>query len=85
MPAEEVSPFKGKLKQQWATLSFEGQSATVTLNSVWNGMFQPVAPGTHAILAPDYSHKTISTAGYVAATPGMIANDVWFPIGLFGA
>ena len=84
-PANEVSPFQGPLKQQWATLSFDGQSATVTLNSVWNGKFSPIAPGTHAILAPDYSHKLISTSGYVASTPGMIGNDVWFPIGLFGA
>ncbi len=84
-PTEEVSPFKGRLKQQWANLSFSGQTATVTLNSVWNGRFQPIAPGTHAILAPDYSHKAISTAGYAAATSGMIGNDVWFPIGLFGA
>jgi hypothetical protein len=37
------------------------------------------------MLAPDYSHKAISTAGYASATPGMIGNDVWFPIGLFGS
>jgi hypothetical protein len=84
-PAEEVSPFKGRLKQQWATLSFGAQTATVTLNSVWDGRFQPIAVGTHAILAPDYSHKAISTAGYAAATTGMIGNDVWFPIGLGGS
>jgi hypothetical protein len=84
-PAEEVSTFKGKLRQQWANLSFGGQTATVTLNSIWNGSFQPIAPGTHAILVPDYSHKAISTAGYAAATPGMIGNDVWFPIGLLGS
>jgi hypothetical protein len=84
-PAEEVSPFKGRLRQQWANLSFGGQTATVTLNSVWDGSFQPIPPGMHAILAPDYSHKAISTAGYASATPGMIGNDVWFPIGLFGS
>lgn len=84
-PTDEVSPFKGPLEQQWATLSFEGQRVTVTLNSVWNGKFFPIKPGTHAILAPDYSHKLISTSGYAAATPGMIGNDVWFPIGLLGA
>jgi hypothetical protein len=84
-PAEEISPFKGRLKQQWATLSFGGQTATVTLNSVWDGRFQPIPPGMHAILAPDYSHKTISTAGYAAATDGMVGNDVWFPIGLHGS
>jgi hypothetical protein len=84
-PTEEVSPFRGKLKQQWANLSFGGQTATVTLNSVWDGRFQPIPTGTHAILAPDYSHRAISTAGYASATPGMIGNDVWFPIGLFGS
>jgi hypothetical protein len=41
-PAEEVSPFKGRLRQQWANLSFGGQTATVTLNSVWDGSFQPI-------------------------------------------
>ncbi len=84
-PAGEVSPFKGPLRQQWAELSFEGQTALVTLNSVWGGSYTPIAPGTHAILAPDYSHKAIATTGYVAATPGMVGNDVWFPIGINGA
>lgn len=84
-PAEEVSIFKGKLKQQWATLTFNAQTASVTLNSIWNGSYSPIPPGTHTILAPDYSHKLISTSGYVSATPGMIGNDVWFPIGLNGS
>lgn len=84
-PVEEVSRFKGRLTQQWAELSFNGQTARVTLNSVWGGAYSPIAPGTQAILAPDYSHATISTAGYAAATPGMFGNDVWFPIGLGGS
>src|ERR1039457_1174894 len=84
-PTEEVSKFKGKLKQQWAKLTFDGQTASVTLNSVWDGNYSPILPGTHTILAPDYSHKAISTAGYVAATPGLIGNDVWFPIGINGS
>lgn len=83
-PTEEVSKFKGKLKQQWAKLSFNSQEAVVTLNSVWDGNYEPIPPGTHTILSPDYSHKAISTAGYVSATPGMIGNDVWFPIALNG-
>ncbi|WP_157203391.1 MULTISPECIES: hypothetical protein [Methylomicrobium] len=83
-PVEEISKFKGKLKQQWATLTFNTQAALVTLNSVWNGSYSPIPPGSHIILAPDYSHQMISTAGYVAATPGMIGNDVWFPIGING-
>ena len=84
-PAEEVSKFKGKLKQQWAKLTFDGRTALVTLNSDWSGRYSPIPPGTHTILAPDYSHKVISTSGYVAATPGMIGNDVWFPIGINGS
>jgi hypothetical protein len=43
-PAEEVSPFKGRLRQQWANLSFGGQTATVTLNSVWDGSFSTHSP-----------------------------------------
>lgn len=84
-PSYEDSPFKGRLLQQWAELEFAGQKATVTLNSVWDMGFTPVPPGMHAILAPDYSHTKTSTAGYVQATPGMIGNDVWFPIGLSGS
>lgn len=57
----------------------------MTLNSVWGGTYTPIPKGTHAILAPDYSHQAISTAGYAAATPGMVGNDVWFPIGLNGS
>jgi hypothetical protein len=84
-PVEEVSRFKGRLTQQWADLSFDGQTARVTLNSVWGGVYSPIAEGTHAILAPDYSHAAISTAGYAAATPGMVGNDVWFPVGVGGS
>ncbi len=83
--ADELSEFKGKLKQQWAKLSFDGQTALVTLNSVWNSSYSAIPPGTHTILAPDYSHHSISTAGYVTATPGMVGNDVWFPIGVNGS
>lgn len=83
-PTHKDSPFKGRLLQQWAELEFAGQKATVTLNSVWNMGFTPVPPGMHAVLAPDYSHGKTSTVGYAQATPGMIGNDVWFPIGLSG-
>jgi hypothetical protein len=84
-PIEVDSRYKGRLTQQWAELSFNGQTARVTLNSVWGGVYSPIAAGTHAILAPDYSHAAISTAGYAAATPGMVGNDVWFPIGVGGS
>jgi hypothetical protein len=32
-PSEETSNFKGKLRQQWANLTFNGKIARVTLNS----------------------------------------------------
>lgn len=70
------------LVQQWADLSFAGQTARVTLNSVWNRNFTPIPPGEHWILAPDNSHANIPTDFYVKASPGMIGNDTWFPIGL---
>jgi hypothetical protein len=84
-PVKAVSKFKGELLQQWADLAFNGQTARVTLNSVWGGTYSPIVAGTHAILAPDYSHAVISTAGYAAAAPGTVGNDVWFPIGLNGS
>jgi hypothetical protein len=84
-PIKTVSAFKGELLQQWADLSFNGQTARVTLNSVWGTTYSPIPPGTHAILAPDYSHAKISTAGYAAAAAGTVGNDVWFPIGVNGS
>lgn len=81
-PAEEVSPFKGPLKQQWAELAFNGNYARITLNSVWDQNFTPIPAGTHRIMAPDVSHANISTAGYRSATPGLRCTDVWFPIEL---
>jgi hypothetical protein len=83
-PVEEVSPFKGKLKQQWATASFGGEHARVTLNSEWSGKYTPIAPGAHLIMAPDRSHANISTAGYRNASAGLRCTDVWFPIQLEG-
>lgn len=84
-PVKAVSTFKGELLQQWADVSFNGQTARVTLNSVWGTIYSPIAPGTHSILAPDYSHAKISTGAYAAAAPGTVGNDVWFPIGLLGS
>ena len=83
-PVEEVSPFKGRLKQQWAEASFNGVQAQVTLNSVWGTSFTPIPVGAHMIMAPDQSHANISTAGYRSATPGLRCTDVWFPIQLGG-
>lgn len=81
----ETSAFKGPLRQQFAVLSFNGKTARVTLNSVWGAGYTPIGIGTHSILAPDYSHASISTDGYASATPGTVGNDVWFPIGLDGS
>ena len=84
-PEWEVSPFKGRLLQQWATETFNGTSVKVTLNSKWDmPQYAPIPAGRYTIFAPDRSHQSTSTAGYVAATPDMHGNDVWFPIGLHG-
>lgn len=83
-PTPEVSQFKGPLTQQWAKATFNGEHATVTLNSVWDQSFTPIPAGTHMIMAPDESHGNISTAGYRGATPGLRCTDVWFPIQLSG-
>ncbi|WP_080963180.1 hypothetical protein [Pseudomonas fluorescens] len=72
-------------RQQWAVATFAGLSAQVTLNSVWNGIYTPIPPGKHKIMAPDYSHAHVSTAAYRAAHPGkVLCTDVWFPIALEG-
>ena len=83
-PSEESSPFKGSLTQQWAKAEFNGKQAVVTLNSVWDGTFTPIATGAHKIMAPDNSHANISTRGYRSATDRLRCTDVWFPIQLKG-
>jgi hypothetical protein len=84
--SKEVSPFKGPLLQQWATLKIRDRTITVTLNSEWNGAYSPIPAGMHRIMAPDVSHaRSTPTSGYRSALPGQIkANDVWFPIELAG-
>jgi hypothetical protein len=82
--SEEVSPYKGRIDQQWGTGDFSRTHAQVTLNSDWSGKFTPIPPGNHRIMAPDQSHANISTAGYRTATPGLRCTDVWFPIQLEG-
>ena len=79
---KQFTPFKGQeYLQQWATESFNGITANVTLNSIWGQQFTPLVPGHYTIFAPNQSHGNISTAGYVQATPGLRCTDVWFPIG----
>jgi hypothetical protein len=82
--SEEVSPYKGKLDQQWGAADFSKTHAQVTLNSDWTGKFTPLPPGNHKIMAPDQSHANISTTGYRQAVPGLRCTDVWFPIQLEG-
>jgi len=86
-PQQEYSPVRQEnLLQQWATETFNGVTAKVTLNSVWDRSFSPIPAGTHSILAPDFSHGNISTIRYAhAVSGGMLGHDVWFPIGLNGA
>lgn len=83
-PSEEVSHFKGKLKQQWAVLDFSGNHAQVTLNSIWDQSYTPIPVGTHLIMAPDQSHGNIPTSGYRQNTAGLKCPDVWFPIQVAG-
>jgi len=78
LPVEEMSSFKGLLKQQWANADFSGNHSLVTLNSVWDQAYTPIPVGEHLIMAPDQSHGNISTAGYRSATPGLRCTDVWF-------
>lgn len=71
--------------QQWAVATFNGNTANVTLNSVWGHGYTPIPVGRHKIMAPDYSHANIPTSGYRAAHPDQIrCTDVWFPIALQG-
>jgi hypothetical protein len=85
-PSYEISPFKGRLLQQWGELSVPGVvTAQITLSSKVDREWTPIPTGRHLILAPDGSHALhASTAGYAMATPGMVGNDIWFPIGLNG-
>jgi hypothetical protein len=85
-PSYENSIYKGRLLQQWGELTVPGVTAQVTLNSkseIIPSGYTPIPPGHHTILAPDGSHRLHGdTRGYAMATPGMVGNDIWFPIGL---
>jgi hypothetical protein len=70
-----------ELKQQWATLTTEdGLSITVTMNSVWNGVFYPLPPGSYTVLLPDVPHNKNMTRFYRDSEPKLIHDQVWFPI-----
>jgi hypothetical protein len=88
--SSEHSAFKGAILQQWAELIVPGVvTAQVTLNSKNDFIpkkYTPIPSGRHNILTPDNSHKANGdTSGYARATPGMVGNDIWFPIGLNGS
>lgn len=82
-PAYAVSEFKGRRLQQWAQVSFNGQTAKVTLNTIWDENYTPIPPGRHRIMAPDRSHANVPTGGYKVKA-NLHCTDVWFPIELQG-
>ena len=69
-----------KINQQFATLTTQGLSITVTMNSVWGLSFTPLRPGHYAVLAPDVPHKGNMTTYYRTVAPTLIHDQVWFPI-----
>jgi hypothetical protein len=85
---EEIfSKAKGaKYKQQTATLSVDGVSASVTLNTDLGaitvaGGFKPIPPGIYKILVPPHPHDKNMTAFYrTHIEPSLQSDQVWFPI-----
>jgi len=83
--SKEVSPVKGELDQQWAMADFSRSHARVTLNSEWtSGLYMPIPPGNHRIMAPDESHALQGAMGYRVVLGALRCADVWFPIQLEG-
>lgn len=76
----EAEPSLSSYRSRFQTDAVTAWSRVASSND-WQ-LDMTAKPGTHSILTPDYSHKLISTEGYAAATPGMVGNDVWFPIGI---
>jgi hypothetical protein len=68
------------IDQQMATLEVANMSVTVTMNSVWDGRFSPIAPGTYSVLLPDTPHRGGMTAFYRHVAPRLKYDRVWFPI-----
>jgi hypothetical protein len=76
-----VSPVKGKLSQQWATLTTPtGAKARVAMNSVWGREYTPLPPGTYSILVPDAPHDGNMTTYYRSLESTLQYDQVWFPI-----
>lgn len=70
------------LDQQLATLTADGVTVTVTLNSDWDPRAgrTPIPKGTYEILVPDYPHNQGMTAFYTHNDKPVANNSVWFPI-----
>jgi hypothetical protein len=68
------------LDQQFATLEVGGITAQVTMNSVWDGRYTPLAAGQYTVLLPDAPHQQGMTRFYRRAEPSLKYDQVWFPI-----
>lgn len=69
--------------QQTASLSIDGITALVTLNTTLSdpkGRFTPLPPGLYKILVPEYPHNRNYTSGYRDIDSSLRNDQVWFPI-----
>lgn len=69
-----------ELDQQFATLKVSTITATVTMNSVWGTGFTPLPIGSYNIRVPDVPHAGNMTTYYSSVAPGLMHDQVWFPI-----
>jgi hypothetical protein len=69
-----------QIDQQMATMSVNGLTVAVTMNSVWNGKFTPLDPGEYEVLLPDVPHRGNMTTFYRDSEPSLHHDQVWFPI-----
>lgn len=69
-----------KLDQQMATLTLDGLTIQVTMNSIWNATYSPIPAGEYTLLLPDTPHNSGYTRFYRKAAPDLRHDQVWFPI-----
>lgn len=69
-----------KLDQQLATLTVDGITVQVTMNTDWSQNFTPLPPGTYKVLIPDAPHSGDYTRFYRKTEPSLKHDQVWFPI-----
>lgn len=70
-------------KQQTATLTVDGISALVTLNTPLKPpqhLFTPLPVGTYKVGLPTPTHDRAMTNGYRNVQPDLISDQIWFPI-----